>query len=237
MTGYELSRQWFDFSFENPEKVRPIHTAIYFFAIEKWNRMGKKEKFGLPSLHTMEVLGIKSKNTYYKGFNDLISFGFIKVVEKSKNQNTANIISLPAVSKNKSADKSALDSALIQHVSQQREHIKTSKQVNKETKEQTLFEKTFEDFKKMRKQIKKPMTDKAVELMLKKLTKLSGGDENIKIEILERSIMNSWQGVFPLSDEKQSNDPKPEPPKTKKPSDWEIFYKEKEAWEKRNARA
>ena len=34
MNGYELSRKWFDWSFENPELVSPSHTAIYFFAIE-----------------------------------------------------------------------------------------------------------------------------------------------------------------------------------------------------------
>jgi hypothetical protein len=50
----------------------------------------------------------------------------------------------------------------------------------------------------MRKKLRKPMTDNAVSLLEKKLDKLSGGDENIKIQILEESIMNSRQGVFEL---------------------------------------
>ena len=40
MTGYELSRDWFDFCFENPDKVKPTHAALYFFAIEHCNRLG-----------------------------------------------------------------------------------------------------------------------------------------------------------------------------------------------------
>jgi hypothetical protein len=58
------------------------------------------------------------------------------------------------------------------------------------------------DFIKMRKAIKKVMTDKALTLILKKLDKLSA-DDNTKIEILNQSIVNSWQGVFPLRIESQ----------------------------------
>ncbi|WP_299116891.1 hypothetical protein [uncultured Winogradskyella sp.] len=112
LNSYELSRQWFDFSFENPEKVKPNHTAIYFFIIEHCNRLGWKERFGLPTTMAMEALGIKSYNTYIKCFNDLVEWKFIKLIEKSKNQYSSNII---AISKfNKALDK-ALDKALINH--------------------------------------------------------------------------------------------------------------------------
>jgi hypothetical protein len=40
MNGYDLSRNFFDWCFENPEKVSPNHSAIYFFAIEHCNRWG-----------------------------------------------------------------------------------------------------------------------------------------------------------------------------------------------------
>lgn len=53
------------------------------------------------------------------------------------------------------------------------------------------------EFIKMRKLIKKPMTDNALKLLLQKLTKLSG-DTGTQIEILEQSILNNWQGIFPL---------------------------------------
>jgi len=53
------------------------------------------------------------------------------------------------------------------------------------------------DFIAMRKQIKKPLTQKGYELLFRKLTELST-NELEQIEILENSIMNCWQGIFPL---------------------------------------
>ena len=55
----------------------------------------------------------------------------------------------------------------------------------------------------MRKKIKSPMTDRAIILMLKKLDDLASDDET-KIAILNQSILNSWKGIFPLKDNKDS---------------------------------
>ena len=70
------------------------------------------------------------------------------------------------------------------------------KNINRYSENEKMVE-AIVDFIKMRKSIKKPMTERAVELMLAKLDKLANDDET-KIEILNRSIMNSWQGIFPL---------------------------------------
>src|SRR5690242_16095202 len=94
VNGYELSRAWFDWSFENPEKVSPNHSAIYFFAIEHCNRLGWRDKFGFPTQMVMDAIGIKKNQTYTKYLQDLIDWGFIKLVQKSQNQYSANIISL-----------------------------------------------------------------------------------------------------------------------------------------------
>lgn len=61
------------------------------------------------------------------------------------------------------------------------------------------------DFLKMRKAMKKPVTDRALTLILNKLDKLASSD-NEKIEILNQSIENSWQGVFPLKIKNSIND-------------------------------
>ena len=112
ITGYDLSRAWFDFCFENPEKISPNHTALYMFCIEHCNRLGWKKKFGLPTTMAMEAIGVHSYNTYIKTLNNLIEFGFIKLVEKSKNQYSSNIIALSNF--DKALDK-ALDKASIKH--------------------------------------------------------------------------------------------------------------------------
>ena len=61
---------------------------------------------------------------------------------------------------------------------------------------------TLKEFLKMRKSIKKPMTDKAMKLLINKLDKL-GSNDNEKIEILNQSIFNSWQGVFELKNKRE----------------------------------
>lgn len=94
ITGYELSRKWFDFCFDNPEKISPAHTAIYFFAIEHHNRLGWKEKFGFPSQMVMDAVGIKKHHTYIKYFRDIVDWGFFELIQESKNQYSSNIIRL-----------------------------------------------------------------------------------------------------------------------------------------------
>lgn len=118
ITGYSLSRRWFDFCFENPEKINPSHTALYFFAIEHCNRLGWKQKFGLPTTMAMEAIGIRSYNTYKKTITDLVSFGFIKMVEISKNQYSSNIVSLTNLSKSALSN---FDKALTKHLTKQSE--------------------------------------------------------------------------------------------------------------------
>ncbi|GKX65617.1 hypothetical protein [Inconstantimicrobium mannanitabidum] len=59
--------------------------------------------------------------------------------------------------------------------------------------------KTIIDFMKMREKIKKPVTDRALKSMINKLNELSK-DESIQIKILEQSIFNCWQGIFPLKE-------------------------------------
>jgi hypothetical protein len=133
MNGYELSRKWFDFAFENPEKIKPTHTALYFFIIEHSNRLGWKNKFGLPTTMAKDAIGIRSYNTYINTLNDLIDFGFIEMVEKSKNQYSSNIIAISNF--NKALDK-ALDKALIKHSTKQ--HQSTIQSIGSINKQETI---------------------------------------------------------------------------------------------------
>jgi len=133
MNSYELSRAWFDFCFENPEKIKPNHTAVYFFAIEHCNRLGWKSKFGFPSVMVMEAIGIKSWRTYINTLNDIVDFGFITMIEKSTNQYSANIITINATAKKDKAEAKALDKALSKHG--QKQHTKqgqTKASINKQ---------------------------------------------------------------------------------------------------------
>ena len=63
------------------------------------------------------------------------------------------------------------------------------------------LDRAFADYVAMRKQIKKPMSDRAIELAISKLEKLSKGDNDMAIAILEQSILGSWQGLYELKPE------------------------------------
>jgi len=157
MNGYELSRAWFDFSFEKKE-ANVYHTSIFVWCIELNNRLGWKKEFGLPTQATMEGLSIGNKNTYLSALKDLQLWGFIQVIKESKNQYQSCIISI-CHSENDTAQYTALDTALIQHDTQHRYNtvhaIDTidkpinNKTINKETKKQYatrvhMYEKEFE---------------------------------------------------------------------------------------------
>ena len=56
------------------------------------------------------------------------------------------------------------------------------------------------EFIKMRKLIKKPLTNRALKNIISKLKKLAGEDVALAGAILDQSITNSWQDIYPLKD-------------------------------------
>ena len=112
MNGYNLTRAWYDFKFDNVGKVKAVHSDMYFYIIDLWNRLGQKDCFGLPTSVTMEALGINSYNTFKKVLDDLIEFKFIVLISESKNQHSSKVIALvTALKENYKATDKALDKA------------------------------------------------------------------------------------------------------------------------------
>lgn len=218
---YDLSRAWFDFCFANPELVKPNHTAVYFFAIEHCNRLGWKKKFGLPTSMVKEAIGIKSYVAYSKALSDLVEWGFIVMVERSKNQYSSNII---ALSKNVKALDKALDKALVKHTSKHCESTVqstsqstsqstdsidkqfTNTQIHQFTNTQSTGKKFdlilpfgSEQFLRLwnlwveyRIEAKKPYhTFSNQQAALQKLTELAGGDEQQAISIIKDCMANN----------------------------------------------
>lgn len=141
INGYELSRDFFDYSFANPDTITPNHIALYFFCIEHCNRLGWKEKFSLPTTMVMEGICIRSYKTYIKTFNDLIQMGFIKLIQKSSNQYSANVISL--VKNNKTRIKS-LDNAISKHVTKKVEKNENNSDISLCKKDQSTIQSTIQ---------------------------------------------------------------------------------------------
>lgn len=219
INGYQLSRAWFNFCFENPEKISPNHTAIYFFAIEHCNRLGWKEKFGFPTQMTMDAIGIRNHHTYMKYFNELVDWGFLKLIQKSSNQYSANVISLTI---GKSKNSKALDKALIKHASKQptkqvqsnpqsKDSIDKPITTNKEQLEPITSEplraplpeiffgedvqSAWVEWEVYRKEIKKKISASTAK---KQMAFLGGRAGPEAIAIINQSITNGWTGLFEL---------------------------------------
>ena len=63
----------------------------------------------------------------------------------------------------------------------------------------------------MRKGIKKPLSERAINMLLKKLSELCKEDDELKIKLIDQSIFHNWQDVFPLKEDgikpEQTNKP------------------------------
>jgi len=218
--GYQLSRAWFDFCFENPELISPSHTAIYFFAIEHCNRLGWKSKFGFPTQMTMDALGIKKHQTYIRYFNDLCEWGFIKLVQRSMNQYSSNIISLQIA---RPKNGKALDKAFITHAAKQTESTGQSKDsidkpiTNNHLNQEQItsaaiarvwlddeMEKAWDEWKAFRKEIKKTLKPSTEKKQIEFL-RARGPDA---VAIINQSITNGWTGLFDLKKQNHVNNGK-----------------------------
>lgn len=207
MNGYELSRSFFNWCFENPEKITPTHIAMYFFIIEHCNRLGWKEKFGLPTTMVKDAIGIRNFRTYSNTLNDLVDWGFIKMIEVSKNQYSSNII---AIAKNTKANAKALDKALQKHSQKQSESIDSiDKQgtIKKETPKQEFdfsfvannFSEPFMKWIEYKKELKQSYkSQSSLQTCYNNLLKLSSGNPAKANIIVDKSIGNGWSGLFEI---------------------------------------
>ena len=87
--------------------------------------------------------------------------------------------------------------------------VKESKVNKSKVKESILSAKpealqlAYDDFIEMRKKIKKPLTDRALQLIIGKVESLSS-DIEIQIAIINQSVEHCWQSVYPLREADKS---------------------------------
>lgn len=90
----------------------------------------------------------------------------------------------------------------INNTSDKKERKREKKQtnydsiINESIQDENVKQELYE-FIKMRKLIKKPMTDRALKGLISKLNELSSNPAD-QAKILERSVINDWQSVYPL---------------------------------------
>lgn len=162
-----------------------------------------------------------SKDTFTKYMKELKEIGYI-TVEQHKNKgkfdnNVYYITPENKIEKDNSPRPKFSDTESSDTKKQDitNNNITNNNNINKKEKEKkkTTFDKlidehtsnvelkeTLIDFIIMRKTIKKPMTDKALKLLLNKLNKYAANDDNKKIYMLNESIEHSWQTVYEPKD-------------------------------------
>lgn len=156
------------------------------------------------------------------------AFGMIEIIENEngqaiytipnweKHQNTEGLEKIREqtrrrVAKHRENQKLALDCSVTSNVTvtqcnaTEEEKNKNKKENKKKNKNITAPYVADDDlnsailsFVEFRNKIKKPMTERAIQLLITKLNKLSP-DINTQIEIINQSILNGWQGIFPLN--------------------------------------
>ena len=180
-----------------PDRLYLLHPEVTEEEIYKiLNNEETQEKEEENSDETSKING-QIKNDYQE--NQKIATGQIKN-DYQENQN----LSSSNINNNNTND--------INNIKKEKGKKKTKKEptqteidevINAYTSNEEL-KATLIEFVKFRKSIKRVMTTRALELLIKKLDKLAN-DDNTKIEILNESIMNGWNGIFPLKDNSTPN--------------------------------
>jgi hypothetical protein len=91
---FDYFNGYWDWASNNPNKVNPTSTAIYFYILSVANELHWKESFGLSSTQIMNGVKIATYKTYKKHFDELVDSGLLKVIEPSINQYKSNVIAL-----------------------------------------------------------------------------------------------------------------------------------------------
>lgn len=182
-----------------------------------------------PSVETIiKEMGM-GRDTFYRHINALVAAG---VVEKQQTVNDGGkfgrtvyrlthevVISDYPFTQNEDTVLSTTENKETKNNNTTINNIKNNSKNNTKAKkgvksyfpDDEALNQAFLDYLEMRKQIRKPMTDKAIELAIKKLEELSAlpfsdsMDNDLAIQILNQSVMNSWQGLFPIKQQKASN--------------------------------
>ena len=166
---------------------------------------------------------IKDKNTLIKAIKDLEALGYLRketikgvgnryyIEEVGENKTTEKISSVKnptggvwktqlEVCEKPNTINTKTNTKINTNNKKEKEKTNIDKIINAYTENNSLVE-AIKDFIKMRKTIKKPITDRGLKMILNKLDQY-GNDDLEKIEILENSIVNCWQGVFELKNKK-----------------------------------
>lgn len=181
--------------------------ACVFFVLRKTYGFHKQEDE--ISLSQFQNAIPVSKETICTALSNLQLVKILRLVKKGSSRNSSNLWAFnkdydtwQLVKKTKLVKISRRTSQDLPLLTSQ-ENLTYKRNYTKEnTKEREFFKnndftKAWWGFEDMRKKLKKPLTERAKELLLNKLEKEAPTVE-VAIAMIEQSIVNSWQGIFPI---------------------------------------
>lgn len=62
------------------------------------------------------------------------------------------------------------------------------------------FMQAIKDFIEMRKTLKKPVTNRALKMLINKAEQIAQGNEGVIVQLFNQSTANSWLGIYPLKE-------------------------------------
>ena len=199
--------------------LNPVDREVYMLCLENWRLSVSKNwinesneiYFYATQEKISEVLKV-NKSTIIRSFKKLIENNLLETEKENGNANKYFLKKIKVVEKNNQCQNSTggkmqpyqwqNTTATSGKMQPNKEEIKKNNIIRKNIYISEHFEQTFSDFLEMRKTIKKPATKKAIEMIMIKLAKLN--NEELAIQMLERSIINSWQDVYEIQ-ERRSN--------------------------------
>lgn len=192
-----------------------IITFWQFAYCDEFGRVNTNKYFG-------EILAKESRNTTEKQ-SEIVKMALeIKLIKEVE----PGVYTSSGIQKRIKSVSSERGSALKRYYDKREKKVKIPKEIKEKIKESKVkdFGDTSEKYifnlpphlsiiwpyyLEMRKLIKKPATQKAQGGIVEKLEKLAPGDNQKQIQIIQQSIDNSWQGVFPLKENQQQSSSHP----------------------------
>ena len=209
--GVEINRGSFPFSIselsrETNLSVMEIRTALKH--LQSTGEVTTNQQATNKQDNTNLTSNLTSKKTNKFTVFTVVNYDLYQSDNKQDNTNlTSNL------TENKQANNTQLNKQLTRYILKEDKNNKNVKNEKKERKGQAVYypndellNSAFNEFLTMRNKIKKPLaTKQALTRMMNKIEKLSGGDNDLAIKILNQSTDHCWQDVYELKSDSGGN--------------------------------
>lgn len=166
--------------------IIPFESGVIVIRHWKLNNYLRKDRY-------IETIYKQEKSLLNEDENGVYELGI-------PDDNQTSTVGLPSKEKNSIEKNSIEENRKEKKIKKEKKSTEFDELINSNFTDEELRNTVYE-FIKMRKAIKKPLTTRGLELMINKLYKLTTNIDE-QIEILNNSIMNNWQGIFPLKQKK-----------------------------------